>query len=76
MDLTATEQQVAVRRIRAWQLDPAQVVACPRCDRPGLVIEDRSARPHAEWYVLSCRDGCGLSATLHLALGTPSQGLD
>jgi hypothetical protein len=41
----------------------------------GLGIIDRSARPHAEWYHLSCRS-CGLDETLHMALGAPVHSLD
>jgi len=39
------------------------------------MIIDRSARPYAEWYALSCRS-CGLDETLHIPLGPPVQSLD
>jgi hypothetical protein len=50
-------------------------VACPACDKPGLAIVDRSARPHAEWYALTC-SACGLSETLNIPLGPAVPSLD
>ena len=73
--LDASAQIVALRRIAAWRLAPAEPVACPVCDRPGLTIVDRSARPHAEWYHLTCA-ACGLVETLHVAMGAGPSGLD
>ena len=75
MPLTADQQREALRRITGWRLDPGQPVACPACERDGLGIEDRSARPYAEWYVLSC-PACGLAETLHVAMAAPSQSWD
>ena len=57
-------------RITAWRIDPDAPVQCPRCDRPGLSVIDRSARPYAEWYALSC-SSCGLEATVHNSLAGP-----
>jgi hypothetical protein len=68
--LTADEQRAAFKSIAAWRAAPADPVACPHCAAPGLRIEDRSARPHAEWYVLDCPT-CGLAATLHMPLAAP-----
>jgi predicted RNA-binding Zn-ribbon protein involved in translation (DUF1610 family) len=68
MPLTPDEQREAIRRIAAWRTEPARPVACPACGTPGLEIVDRSARPHAEWYALSC-PACGLAETLHIPLG-------
>ena len=67
MPLTAEQQREASRRVAAWRSQPARPVACPVCGAEGLVIIDRSARPHAEWYHLSC-PACGLSETLHIPL--------
>jgi hypothetical protein len=68
MPLTAEQQREAIRRVAAWRADPQRPVACPACGQPGLGIIDRSARPHAEWYALTC-PACGLSETLHIPLG-------
>jgi hypothetical protein len=75
MPLDAVQQRTALRRIAVWRSDPKQPVACPVCSKAGLVIIDRSARPYAEWYALSC-PACGLDDTLHVALGPPVQTLD
>ena len=68
MPLTAEQQREAARRIAAWRSDPQRRWRAPLCGKPGSEIIDRSARPHAEWYALSCCS-CGLSETLHIALG-------
>jgi hypothetical protein len=73
--LTAEQQRAAAVRVAAWRADPQRPVACPGCDAEGLEIVDRSARPHAEWYVLTC-NACGLNETLHIALGATPPGLD
>ena len=75
MALTPDQQREAVRRIAAWRADPQRPVACPACGKEGLTIVDRSARPYAEWYALTC-PACGLDETLHTALGPPVQSLD
>ena len=75
MGLPADVQGEALRRIAGWRLEPARPVACPVCEAPGLAIEDRSARPHAEWYVLTCA-ACGLAETLHVPMGAPSRNWD
>jgi len=62
---------VAMRRVRAWSADPALVVACPLCEAPGLDIADRSSRPYAEWYQLTC-PACGLEATLSIPMAPPA----
>ena len=59
----------------AWRADPAKPVACPACGKFGLEIIDRSARPYAEWYVLTC-SSCGLSETLNIPLGPAVPSLD
>ena len=82
MPLGADETATALRRIAACRVDVASAgpagakpVTCPRCDAPGLAIEDRSARPHAEWYFLRCQ-GCGLDETIHIAHASPTWGGD
>ena len=61
--------------IRAWRLNEAVPVTCPCCATPALEIADRSARPYAEWYVLTC-GACGLDATINIPLGPPVAGAD
>ena len=61
--------------VTGWLANPGVVVACPACNMPGLAIVDRSARPHAEWYALSCA-ACGLAETLHIPMGAAVPTLD
>jgi transcription elongation factor Elf1 len=75
MALDAEQLRKAARRIAAWRADPKAPVVCPVCGKPGLAIIDRSARPHAEWYVLTC-SSCGLSETLNVPLGPAVPSLD
>ena len=74
MALTADQQREAMRRVMAWRAEPARPIACPACERPGLEVIDRSARPRAEWYALNC-PGCGLAETLHIPMGAALCGL-
>lgn len=73
MALDARETAAALEEIRTWRSDPEAAVACPRCRAPGLAIVDRSSRPYAEWYYLSCA-ACGLDETVHIPLGPPVMG--
>ncbi|MEQ1578469.1 MAG: hypothetical protein ABL894_12530 [Hyphomicrobium sp.] len=73
VQLTRDEMGKMLPRIMSWRLDPDAPVSCPRCDRPGVTIIDRSARPYAEWYALGCPD-CGLDATVNIPLGPPVMG--
>lgn len=75
MPLSVDQMREAYRRINAWRIEPAASVACPGCEAPGLIIIDRSARPYAEWYALSCA-GCGLSETLNIPMSAPVRSLD
>jgi predicted RNA-binding Zn-ribbon protein involved in translation (DUF1610 family) len=75
MALSPELQQEAMRRVADWRADPGRPVACPACSAQGLQIIDRSARPHAEWYALSC-PACGLAETLHIPLGAVVPTLD
>lgn len=73
--LPADRVPQALVAVAAWRKSPAELVACPACHTPGLVIVDRSARPYAEWYVLTC-SACGLDHLLHIPLATPIVSLD
>ena len=75
MALTPEQLRVALRGVAAWRAAPARPVACPACGVEGLGIVDRSARPHAEWYALSC-PACGLNETLHIPMGAVIPTLD
>jgi hypothetical protein len=57
----------ALASIAAWRTEPDAPCKCPVCGADGLSISDRSARPHAEWYVLTCKN-CNLDATVHIPL--------
>ena len=70
--LRSENVQSALGAIAAWRADPATPVACPACGREGLAVSDRSARPHAEWYVLSCA-ACGLNDSVHIPLSPPRE---
>jgi predicted RNA-binding Zn-ribbon protein involved in translation (DUF1610 family) len=65
----------ALSSIAAWRADPDAPVPCPVCGETGLTIIDRSARPYAEWYYLTCAE-CGLEETLHIPMSPPSNALD
>lgn len=59
----------ALSAVTAVRQNPDTAVPCPICGSPGIAVEDRSARPHAEWYALSCAS-CGLDDTIHIPLGS------
>ncbi|PPD01953.1 MAG: hypothetical protein CTY31_02025 [Hyphomicrobium sp.] len=59
--------------IAQWRLTSDAVVQCPTCGSDGLGIIDRSTRPYAEWYALSC-GACGLDQTIHIPMGPPVMG--
>ena len=67
--LPANRIREAMAAVTAGQQNPEAAVPCPVCGAPGLQVEDRSVRPHAEWYALSCTS-CGLEDTLHIPLGS------
>ena len=73
MALTADELSRALALIARRQADFEAVLDCPRCGQDGLVLTDRSARPYAEWYHLSC-PACGMDETIHIPLGPPVAG--
>jgi len=68
--LPADIQRKAVACILAARHNPS-VAACPACAAEGLVIHDRSARPHAEWYQLVCA-ACGLDHTFLVPVAAPA----
>ncbi len=65
--LPSDKLRLALQRIAAWRLAPAEPVGCPVCEASGLEIVDRSTRPYAEWYALSCQS-CGLDHTIHIPM--------
>lgn len=73
MALTAVALRLALERIQSFRIDPEAAIACPVCEARGLKIEDRSARPYAEWYQLTCA-ACGLDETIHIPLAPPVAG--
>jgi predicted RNA-binding Zn-ribbon protein involved in translation (DUF1610 family) len=75
MTLPADELQRALAVIGRWRADPDAEQPCPRCNKAGLVLQDHSARPHAEWYHLAC-PGCGLDEMIHIPMVPPTGGLD
>jgi len=64
-----------VALVRAWRGNETKLVKCPACGAPTLDIADRSARPHREWYALSC-SSCGFSKTITVSLASPIPGAD
>ena len=70
MALEADKLGVAYRCVTTWRANPGAPAMCPACGASGLAIVDRSARPYAEWYALSCAS-CGLEHTLHIPLAPP-----
>jgi len=73
MGLSGEELLRALAAIARRRDAPEAVLDCPRCGAEGLVLADRSARPHAEWYHLAC-PACGLDETVHIPLGSPAAG--
>ncbi len=73
--LDATTLWAGFETISAWRRNPDEPIACPVCGVEGLRIIDRSTRPHAEWYALSC-SACGLEETIQLPMGSPRQEID
>jgi hypothetical protein len=68
--LPADRYAAAMDAIRTWRFDPNAEIACPVCESAGLCITDQSARPYAEWYLLTC-SRCGLEAKLNIPLAGP-----
>jgi hypothetical protein len=70
MALDAGQMVKALASIQAWRIEPDVPAMCPACAHAGLGIIDRSTRPWAEWYVLTCA-ACGLDETIHMASAPP-----
>ncbi|WP_295557565.1 hypothetical protein [uncultured Hyphomicrobium sp.] len=70
MALSADELRLGLEAVRRRHSDADAALDCPRCRAAGLSLVDQSARPHAEWYHLSCA-ACGLDETIHIPLGPP-----
>lgn len=73
--LDAEELGRAVATLRAWRHAPKAEYACPKCGAPGVAIDDRSARPHAEWFHFACT-ACGLSESINIPMCTHTEALD
>lgn len=73
--LPPEKMPAALAAIAAWRIDPVKPVNCPVCAAPGMTVIDRSTRPFAEWYALSC-PACGLEHTVQIPLAPPSYGGD
>ena len=65
--LQPNEFNQALTSVFIWQHSSENVITCPACHVNGLKIEDRSTRPHAEWYQLDCPN-CGLTETVHIPM--------
>lgn len=69
---TQDELRVTLRRVRIWESGgKKEPIQCPLCGAPGLEVEDRSARPYSEWYVVKCAH-CGLDDKIHIAAASRS----
>ena len=73
--LQVDKLKLALQRIAAWRLAATEPVACPVCEASGLEVIDRSTRPYAEWYALSC-PSCGLEHTIHIPMAPTMPGAD
>lgn len=73
MAFNAEALRLALERIQSFRTDPEAKIPCPSCEAVGLRVEDRSSRPYAEWYYMSCT-ACGLDETIHIPLGPPVMG--
>ncbi|MEL6298265.1 MAG: hypothetical protein AAFQ45_06820 [Pseudomonadota bacterium] len=73
--LTDEKMRKAMRAINAARQGAVDDQRCPDCNAQGLLVEDRSARPHAEWYQLTC-SACGFDEAIQIPLGTTPITLD
>lgn len=73
MVVSAERLPLFLERIAKWQQQPNEPVACPQCGAGHLAVIDRSARPYAEWYAVSCA-ACGLDEIIHIPLGPAVMG--
>jgi transcription elongation factor Elf1 len=72
VNLAGEQLKDALASIAAWRIEPEASLNCPVCHSSGLSICDRSARPYAEWYVLTCKS-CGLDATVQIPMRGPPE---
>lgn len=61
--------QGAMNQLRIWQANRKAELDCPNCGAPGLRIDDRSSRPHAEWYAFKCK-ACGLDDSIYIPMAS------
>lgn len=61
------EIREALAKVQIWRRAPALPIFCPICDAPEFKIVDRSARPYAEWYAVSCGH-CGIDDAISIPL--------
>ncbi len=73
--VSTADEARAIALLRAWRLAPKAQYACPVCAADGVTIEDRSARPHTEWYHFGCAS-CGLDHAISIPLGSRPPSLD
>ena len=73
--LPVDKLKLALQRIAAWRLAAGEPVSCPLCEASGLEIVDRSTRPYAEWYALSCHS-FGLDHTIQIPMAPTMPGGD
>lgn len=73
MGLSPDELKLALEVIAIRHSNAEAALTCPRCSATGLSLVDRSSRPYAEWYQLSCQ-ACSLDETIHIPLGPPVMG--
>jgi hypothetical protein len=67
--LPPSKLREALAAVMNGRINPGAPVTCPVCGERGLHVDDRSVRPHAEWYALSCAS-CGLDDTIHIPMGS------
>ncbi|MEW5962848.1 MAG: hypothetical protein AB1749_04740 [Pseudomonadota bacterium] len=68
---SAEEMRAALATIRAAERETGSQPSCPLCGAAGLTIIDRSSRPHAEWYGLTCH-ACGLNDVISIPMSARS----
>ncbi|MBU2581180.1 MAG: hypothetical protein KJ622_05650 [Alphaproteobacteria bacterium] len=59
----------AMATVRTWQSGRTDGLECPICSAPGVIITDRSARPHMSWFIFNCA-ACGLDEALAIPSGS------
>ncbi len=67
----ADEMRAVLGALRQRSAEAGSPPSCPLCGTAGLTIVDRSARPHAEWYAVSCA-ACGLDDVISIPMSARS----